>query len=149
MKSCEIFGHRRALGWVSLASMQTFIFHWDWIDRMATKSRRKELTDGIELNVRVTKSLRIHYNLILRFAVGNKDADFTRIGSHTHIWFEVVLEDVVQGHTFGNRSSRLVSSDGQNFSLFLMWIDIHVSCNLWIKSSVIWPDLLILILWLV
>lgn len=69
--------------------------------------KRKELTDGIELNARVTQSLRIHYNLVLRFAVCNKDANLTRIGSHTHIWFEVVLEDVVQGHTFGNISSML------------------------------------------
>ncbi len=89
-------------------------------------SRRKELTDGIELNAGVTEFLRIHYNLILRFAVGNKDADFTRIGSHTHIWFEVVLKDVVQGHTFGNRSSRLVLSDGHHFLLVLIWIDLHM-----------------------
>lgn len=76
-------------------------------------SRREKLTDGIELNARVTQFLRIHYNLVLRFAIGNKDADLTRIGSHTHVCFEVVLEDVVQGHTFGKTLSyMLVSYDG-------------------------------------
>lgn len=88
---------------------------------------RRQLTDGIELNAGVTQFLRIHYNLVLRFAVSNKDTNLTRIGSQTHIWFEVVLEDVVQGHPFGNTLSyMLVSYDGI-YSNYILLVLLHFS----------------------
>lgn len=55
-------------------------------------------TDSIELNVFTAQVLSSQVNVILRFAVGDQHSNLSGVGSHAHVLFEIVLEDVVESH---------------------------------------------------
>lgn len=60
-------------------------------------------TDSIELNVFITQVLSSQMNIILRFAVSDQHSNLSRVRSHPNILFEVILENVVQGHACNGR----------------------------------------------